>query len=71
MYVRSEAWTIPYVYVYVDYNTMISILSTIFMLELNSHVCGILQFFTCTEFLRKKVKHFIPIKNKMCCYGYC
>ena len=35
------------------------------MLILNSHVGGILHFFACTEFLRKRVKHFIPIKNKM------
>jgi len=35
------------------------------MLILNSHVRGILRFFACTEFLRKRVKHFIPIKNKM------
>ena len=35
------------------------------MLVLNSHVCVILRFFACTEFLRIQVKHFIPIKNKM------
>ena len=36
------------------------------MLVLNCHVFRILLFFACTEFLRKKVKHFIPIKYKMC-----
>jgi hypothetical protein len=28
-----------------------------------------LQFFACTKFLRKKIKHFIPIKNKMLQYS--
>ena len=57
-----------YVLMYLDYWFL---LPTIFMLVLNSHVCGILRFFACTEFLRMKVKYFIPIKNKMCCYDYC
>ncbi len=45
------------------------LLPTIFMLVPNSHKCRILQFFSCTEFLRKKLKHFIPIKNKMLQYS--
>ena len=35
------------------------------MLVMNSHVREILRFVACTEFLRKNVHHFIPIKNKM------
>ena len=59
---RSYVYTILYVLMYLDYWFLFP---TIFMLILNSHVGGILHFFACTEFLRKRVKHFIPIKNKM------
>ena len=62
---RSYIYKILYVLMYLDYWFLFP---TIFMLVLNSHVCRVLHFFACTKFLRKKVKHFIPIKNKMCCY---
>ena len=59
---RSYIYKILYVLMYLDYWFLFL---TIFMLVLNSHVCEIVRFFVCTEFLRSKVKHFIPIKNKM------
>ena len=59
---RSHVFKILYVLMYLDYWFLFP---TIFMLVMNSHVRGILRFFACTEFLRKRVKHFIPIKNKM------
>ena len=59
---RSYIYKILYVLMYLDYWFLFL---TIFMLVLNSHVCEIVRFFACTEFLRSKVKHFIPIKNKM------
>ncbi len=57
---RSYVFKILYVLMYLDYWFLFP---TIFMLILNSHVRGILRFFACTEFLRRRVKHFIPIKN--------
>jgi hypothetical protein len=59
---RSYIYKILYVLMYLDYWFLFL---TIFMLVLNSHVCEIVRFFACTELLRSKVKHFIPIKNKM------
>ena len=59
---RSYVYKILYVVMYLDYWFLFP---TIFMLIMNSDVRGILRFFACTEFLRKRVKHFIPIKNKM------
>ena len=53
---RSYVNKILYVLMYLDYW---------FLFPTNSHVREILRFFACTEFLRKRVKYFIPIKNKM------
>ena len=47
------------------YGSRLFLFPTIFMLVMNSHVREILRFVACTQFLRKNVHHFIPIKNKM------